>query len=260
MKTLPPIMVAPNGARRKKADHPALPVTIEELVETAQACFAAGADAIHAHMRDQNQNHVLDAGLYREFIDEMARTLPQMHVQITTEAVGRYTPQDQRKLVEDVMPEAVSVSLTEMRSDGDERSASRFYHWAGDSDIAVQHILYSIDELEQFLALRQAGFFADQSPQLLFVLGRYTKNQQSDPAELALFLQAMKKADMKADWAVCAFGVNETACALKAFELGGKARIGFENSIWNADGTLATDNAERVGEIFEANKTPFMPA
>ena len=49
---LPKIMVAPNGARLGKADHPALPVTIAEIVACAAACWHAGAGGIHAHVRD----------------------------------------------------------------------------------------------------------------------------------------------------------------------------------------------------------------
>jgi uncharacterized protein (DUF849 family) len=30
---------------------------------------------------------------------------------------------------------------------------------------------------------------------------------------------------------------------------GGKVRVGFENSLWNADGNLAASNEERVAEI-----------
>ncbi|MEC8515837.1 MAG: 3-keto-5-aminohexanoate cleavage protein, partial [Pseudomonadota bacterium] len=63
-KDLPRLMVAPNGARRTKADHPAIPVTIQETVETALACAAVGAQAMHLHVRDADQQHVLDAGLY----------------------------------------------------------------------------------------------------------------------------------------------------------------------------------------------------
>ena len=38
---LPKLMVAPNGARPMKKDHPLVPITIDEIVETAKACFAA---------------------------------------------------------------------------------------------------------------------------------------------------------------------------------------------------------------------------
>ncbi|MEZ5840413.1 MAG: 3-keto-5-aminohexanoate cleavage protein [Hyphomicrobiales bacterium] len=42
MTALPAIVVAPNGARKTHADHPAVPVTIPEIVATAAACFKAG--------------------------------------------------------------------------------------------------------------------------------------------------------------------------------------------------------------------------
>ena len=83
---LPTIMVAPNGARRTKSDHPALPITIEELVETAMACQQAGADGLHAHVRDADGRHILDAGLYNELLAELNSATPDLYIQITTEA------------------------------------------------------------------------------------------------------------------------------------------------------------------------------
>ena len=41
---LPKIMIAPNGARPKKKDHIEVPVTINEIVETAKSCFNEGAE------------------------------------------------------------------------------------------------------------------------------------------------------------------------------------------------------------------------
>ena len=42
-KRLPNLMVAPNGARKVKKDHPEVPLTIKETVEVAKTCFEAGA-------------------------------------------------------------------------------------------------------------------------------------------------------------------------------------------------------------------------
>ena len=242
-------MVAPNGARRKKHDHPAIPVTIAETVESARQCFEAGAGGLHAHVRDQRGEHVLDAGLYRELLEEMRRAVPKMMVQITTEAVGRYSAQQQRQLVQTVQPAAVSVGMGEMMSDGDEGAARRFYHEAEEHGIAVQHILYEAAELETLFDLTGRGIVPSGPLQLLFVLGRYTKNQQSDPAMLKPFLDALERSEQTHDWAICAFGVAETRCLEAALKNGGKARVGFENGLHNADGTLAADNAERVREI-----------
>jgi len=254
LPALPQIMVAPNGARRTKSDHPALPVTVKETVAAAVACFEAGAGALHAHVRDAAGQHVLDAGLYRELLSQMKAAAPQMLVQITTEAVGRYSPSEQRSLVRDVRPEAVSIALKEMIPDADTAEAASFYAWAQDEGIAVQHILYSPDDVARFFAVSSQGVIPDGPHQLLFVLGRYSENQQSAPDDLDPFLQAMETGcgGTAPDWAVCAFGERETECLAYAVSKGGKARIGFENGLWNRDGTLARDNADRVRDLKSA--------
>lgn len=250
---LPQIMVAPNGARKMKADHPALPLTIEETVAAARACFEAGAEGLHAHVRDENGAHALDAGLYRELLKEMAATVPDMRVQITTEAVGRYTPEEQRAVVREVMPEAVSIALREMCPDDNTDEAREFYHWAQESWIAVQHILYSPEDVARFLRFVADGVIPDAGPQILLVLGRYADNQESVPEDLDPFLNELAKspADLEVDWAICAFGHRETDCLVYAIKKGGKARIGFENGLWNRDGELADDNADRVRDLIE---------
>ena len=81
---LPRLMVAPNGARPMKKDHAAVPITINEIVNTGKACFEAGAEAIHFHTRNNEGEHVLDSGLCKEILSELQKKVPQMHLQITT--------------------------------------------------------------------------------------------------------------------------------------------------------------------------------
>lgn len=244
-------MVAPNGARRTKRDHIELPVTIPEIVSCARECHAAGAGAIHAHVRDENQAHVLDAGLYRELVDEMSSQVPGMDVQITTEAVGSYSPEQQRKLVRAVMPAAVSVSLSEMFSDGDNAAAIGFYQWAAAAGIAVQHILYNTEELSRFIGLAKLSEIPSKKHQVLFVLGRYSVGQNSSPGELNPFLDVVETeaAPLDLDWAVCAFGMRQQDCLIEALRRGGKARVGFENGLWLGNGYLARNNADLVNDL-----------
>lgn len=251
LSTLPAIMLAPNGARRTRADHPALPMTIAETVAAAQAGFGAGAGALHAHVRDESGAHVLDAGLYRELIAEMALAVPGMPVQITTEAVGRYRPQDQRALVRAVRPEAVSVCLAEMwPGKGPDAEARAFYQWAAAEGIAVQHICFTPEEVMRLAAL--AGQGEIPAPvQLLCVLGRYRPPTPARPAMLPGFLDAMTRFATRPDWAVCAFGPAETDCLLAAARAGGKARVGFENNLIGPDGRPARDNAARVRDLVQ---------
>ena len=246
---LPQIMVAPNGARRTKDDHRAIPMQIEQTVATAQACYNAGAGALHAHVRDPAGRHVLDAGLYRELLQQMQTQVPQMMVQITTEAVGIYDAATQRQLVRDVMPQSASAGLREILSDGDEAAARSFYHFADEADIAIQHILYDADDVRLFQKMMADGIIPDKGTQMIFVLGRYTTNQESLPAYLDPFLETFGDEIVRHDWAVCAFGRGETDCLLYAHQRGGKCRVGFENSLWRQDGTMAASNEEKVATL-----------
>ena len=246
---LPVIMVAPNGAKLKKTDHPAIPVAISEIVDTARTCFNAGADGIHAHVRDTEGNHTLDEGLYRELLTELAQAVPDMQHQITTEAVGRYTPGEQMRLVRAIRPGSVSISLAEMTSEGWNSQIEGFYLWCDESDVAVQHILYSQDDLVNLIKLCSSGRIPARNLQMLFVLGRYGRAMPSEPAAILPFLELLPQLPTKPDWAVCAFGPSETQCLLAAERLGGKVRIGFENNTINEDGTIARDNAERIARF-----------
>lgn len=249
---LPQIMVAPNGARRGRDDHRALPITITEIVETAVECHAAGAGAIHAHVRDAGGKHVLDAGLYSELLVELSRAVPDMVVQITTEAVGIYSADAQRQLVRDVMPRFVSIALKEIIDGTDEQTVANFFAWASEAQIGVQHILYAPEELEKFIDFVARGIIPAADLEALFVLGRYSKGQQSDPRDIDPFLQVRGEAMDSLPFAVCAFGQQETDCLVYAAGKGGKTRIGFENSLYNRDGSLADSNAQRVRELVSA--------
>ena len=89
------IMVAPNGARKTPDDHPALPIEPEAVARTAAACAEAGATILHLHVRDATMTHSLDPNLYRDAIAAVRReTGPDFIIQITTEAVGRYGPEE----------------------------------------------------------------------------------------------------------------------------------------------------------------------
>lgn len=252
MRPLPALMVALNGASKSKADHPALPVTIPEIVATAAACAQAGADGIHAHVRDAEGRHVLDAGLYAELLAEMARQLPALQVQITTEAVGRYSPAEQRALVETLRPVSVSIGLREIMAEPDLAVTSRFFAFCAEAGIAVQHILYAPEEVVRFGTLVAEGIIPPARHQVLHVLGRYHTGQRAAPDDLQAPLLAQDNLGLPLDWAVCAFGPAENACLLAAKRAGGKVRIGFENNILAPDGQPAHDNAAQVAAFLRA--------
>ena len=82
------VMVAPNGARKTKADHPSIPITVLEVAADAQACVTKGAAAVHVHVRDRDERHVLDAALYADLTQALRESVPGCILQITTEGGG----------------------------------------------------------------------------------------------------------------------------------------------------------------------------
>lgn len=241
-------MVAPNGARRSKADHPALPVTDAEIVEAAELCHVAGAHAAHLHVRDLAGNHILDADRYIGLLDAVSLRCPNLIVQITTEAVGRYTPAEQRALIDEVKPAAVSIAFKELFATPAELAKnSAFIERTIAQGTAIQWIVYSAKELES-LARYFAANVSLKVQSLLFVLGRYHPEQDSQPRHIMAFVAEYEKHSVfrNVPWMVCAFGRGETASLAAALTFEGDVRVGFENSLWNADGTLAANNADRV--------------
>ncbi|MBP0579820.1 3-keto-5-aminohexanoate cleavage protein [Labrys sp. LIt4] len=240
------IAVAPNGGRRTKADHPALPMTASALAQTATACLEAGAAMIHVHVRREDGGHLLDAEAYRAVIAAIAAaTGKELVVQITSEALGLYSPAEQRAVIRDTRPEAVSLALRELVPDaGEEAAFAELLLFLRLIGTMPQIILYTPDEARRLADLRRRGLIPYEKLPVLYVLGRYTADQTSRPADLLPFLAAdMPRFD---PWSLCAFGPQEIACVTTAALLGGHARVGFENNLHRPDGTPARDNAELV--------------
>src|SRR4051794_6558128 len=77
------ITVAPTGAEAAKADAPALPVTIEELVHAAEECERAGAAVVHVHIRDDEAKPTLDPIRLRDTVAAL-RERTDLIVQLST--------------------------------------------------------------------------------------------------------------------------------------------------------------------------------
>lgn len=239
------LTVAPNGARRRYSDHAAIPLTPEELARDARACLAAGAAMMHLHVREPDGRHLLDAGAYREAIAAIREAVgEEMVLQVTSEAGGRYRPAEQRRVVAELQPEAVSMAIRELFAEAAEaRASGKLCHALRDAGASIQFILYSPDDVTRFNQLRRQGVIPPGPALHLFVLGRYQDPPIADPASLPGFLEELETGD---HWAVCAFGPTEAACMELAAELGGHARVGFENNLWRPDGELVASNAELV--------------
>ncbi len=245
-KNLPKIMIAPNGARPTKKDHTEVPITIDEIVYTAKSCFSAGADGIHFHLRDENGKHILDSKMCLKALEKLQLNVPKMHLQITTEAVGKYSPKEMRKLAYEVNPPGISIGLREMiPSRKPIEDDIKLYKSLTNSGTKIQHICYEPGDIDLLSEVLEKTNISKNGTWCLFVIGHYS-GKVSKPEYIPPFLERLKVHEMVADWAVCAFASEELSCLQKAIKLGGKIRVGFENSFLMPDGTIAANNETKV--------------
>lgn len=237
-------MVAPSGSRHRKADHPALSITTPEILKTARSCHAAGADALHLHIRDETGGHSLDAGRYRETLDALAHAAPDMRVQVSTEAAGVYDVPAQLACLTKLRPEQASISVREIARAPD--LADRVYGGCAETGTEIQHILFDAGDIAILREWRARGIVRPDQSDVLFVLGQYGAGQLSSPAALGPFLSGTPE---NRHWMVCAFGRSEHRCLLAAARLGGTLRVGFENSLQRRDGTIWQHNADSVSAL-----------
>jgi uncharacterized protein (DUF849 family) len=232
------VMCAPNGARRTKVDHPALPITPDELADCAESVLDAGAALIHVHVRDDNDAHSLDVERYRRATAAIRERVGEnIIIQVTTEACGIYKPDQQMAMVRELRPEAVSVALKEICPDVEaESKAAEFYGWMHRVGVMAQHILYSPDDVARLESLRSRGVIPDESPFVLF----------------AAFVDA---ASDDTTWAVCCFGETEHDAVVAAANTGGHARVGFENNLESPGGDVAISNTVQVANAVAAGRS-----
>jgi 3-keto-5-aminohexanoate cleavage enzyme len=239
------LMSAPNGAYKTQADHAALPMTPSELATTAKQCLDAGANMLHLHIRDAQGRHSLDVQGYRDASAAVRQAVGDALVlQVTSEAAKVYAAPAQMAMVRELKPEAVSVGLREVdQPEIGEKGLSEFFTWLARERVMTQVIVYDVADLHRWQDLRARGVVPDAPWFLLFVLGRYSAGQTSQPSDLVPFVHAHSGPE---PWAVCAFGAAEHACVTTAAALGGHVRVGFENNLYLKDGSLAADNAALV--------------
>src|SRR5881409_3834019 len=78
------ITVAPTGSVPRKKDTPHVPVTPDEIAETAYRCEQEGAAIIHVHCRDENERPTSRFDIFRESVDKIRKRTKLVDVMTTS--------------------------------------------------------------------------------------------------------------------------------------------------------------------------------
>ena len=78
------ICVAITGSVPRKADNPAVPISVAEQVESTQAAFEAGASIAHCHVRNDDETPTSDPEAFARLMEGLHSHCPGMIVQLST--------------------------------------------------------------------------------------------------------------------------------------------------------------------------------
>ena len=254
------ICVAITGSVPRKEDNPAVPITVDEQVESTQAAFEAGATICHAHVRNDDQTTSSDPEKFARLKEGLEKHCPGMIIQFSTG--GRSGAGPERGGMLPLRPDMASLTV------GSNNFPTRVYENPPDlvDWLALEMIAYDIKpEIEAFdlshifqAAKMQEDGRLKGPAYVQFVMG--VKNAMPVDREVFdFYLHTMKRLLPDSEW--CAAGIAKHQIEVNEWcvAAGGHARTGLEDNIRMNRDTLAPSNAalvERVVELCEQYERP----
>ncbi|WP_026423206.1 3-keto-5-aminohexanoate cleavage protein [Actinokineospora inagensis] len=240
------ITVAPTGAEHAKAEVPNLPVTLDELVQTARDCERVGASVIHIHVRDDEAKPTLDLGRLKETVAAV-RAHTRLVVQLSTG--GAVTdPESDRLAVLDALPDSASCTMGTVNF-GDDVFLNRWeFIVALHKGMQERGIVpeYEIFDLGQLTTLRrlldQHGLPAGGHVHLDLVMG-VPGGMPGDTETLAAALRLIPEG---ATFSATGVGRSSLPVLFASLSAGGHVRVGMEDTLSYAKGERVRDNAQLV--------------
>ena len=246
------ICVAITGSVPRKEDNPAVPITVEEQVESTHAAFEAGAAICHAHVRNDDQSTTSDPEKFARLKEGLETHCPGMIIQFSTG--GRSGAGEERGGMLPLRPDMASLTV------GSNNFPTRVYENPPDlvDWLASEMIAYDIKpEIEAFdlshifqAAKMQADGRLKGPAYVQFVMG--VKNAMPVDREVFdFYIRTMERLLPDSEW--CAAGIARHQIEVNEWCIaaGGHARTGLEDNIRMNRETLAPSNAALVERVVE---------
>ena len=254
------ICVAITGSVPRKADNPAVPISVSEQVESTQEAFEAGAAIAHCHVRNEDETPTSDPEKFARLKEGIERHCPGMIIQLSTG--GRSGAGQARGGMLPLRPDMASLSV------GSNNFPTRVYEnppdlveWlAGEMtkyDVTPEIEAFDLSHIHQAVAMHKAGKLPGKL-YVQFVMG--VKNAMpADRETFDFYVKTLERLAPGTEW--CAAGIGRHQIDLNEWSVsaGGHARTGLEDNVRLDKDTLAPSNAalvRRTVEICEKHGRP----
>jgi uncharacterized protein (DUF849 family) len=246
------ICVAITGSLPRKEMNSAVPITIEEQVESTHAAFEAGAAIAHCHVRNPDQTPTSDPERFARLLEGLLKHCPGLIVQLSTG--GRSGAGRKRGGMLALRPDMASLSV------GSNNFPTRVYEnppelvdWLAAEmlkhDVKPEIEAFDLSHIHQ--AAKMAADGRLRAPLYIqFVMG--VKNAMpADKPTFDFYVETVKRIAPDAEW--CGAGIGPSQIILNEWSIaaGGHTRTGLEDNIRLDRTTLAPSNAALVARAAE---------
>jgi 3-keto-5-aminohexanoate cleavage enzyme len=244
------ITVAPTGSIPRKKDTPYVPVTPDEIVETASLCEQEGASVIHVHCRDEKEDPTSDYTTFKETVDKI-RKRTHLVVMVSTSGVAGKSDEERANVLK-TRPDMASLTTGSLNFAGRKPSIVYVNTWETVTFLARKmHELNIKPEIEAFdvgfiqqgVKLAQMGLVKEPA-HFQFVMGV----DGGIPATVDNLLHMCRQFPSGSTFSVAGVGKSQLSITTSAIVLGGHVRVGLEDNVYYAKGELAP-NEEFVARV-----------
>ena len=254
------LCVAITGSLPTKADNPAVPISLQEQIESTQSAFEAGATIAHCHVRNKDQTPSSDPEKFAALLEGLKEYCPGMVVQFSTG--GRSGAGTERGRMLPLAPDMASLSV------GSNNFPTRVYenppdlvNWLA-SEMKKYRVTPEVEAFDLSHILTAIRMY-DRNElygklYVQFVMG--VKNAMpADKEVFDLYVKFMNERAPEAEWCAAGIGANQIIVNEWAIAAGGHTRAGLEDNVRLDKNTLAPSNAaliQRAAEICEKYERP----
>lgn len=248
------ITCAISGAEVTKENNPAVPYTVQEMVEEAYQAYLAGASIIHLHAREDNGKPTQNKDRYNEIYQAIKEKCKDIIIQVSTGgAVGM--SREERSDVLEIKPEMATLDCGTLNFGGDdiflntENDIIYFANRMHNLNVKYEMECFEKGHIDTTLRLLKKGLIKGHL-HYSFVLG--VNGGMTGEERDFLFLK--DSIPFQATFSVAGIGKYEFPLAELAIKHGGHVRVGLEDNIYIEKGILAESNSELVRKVVEIAK------
>jgi 3-keto-5-aminohexanoate cleavage enzyme len=243
------ISAAITGSWPSKDDNPAVPITEEEIAESAVAAHRAGAAIVHLHVRNEHGKVTCDPARYAKARDLIRATGSDVVINMSTGGGAGQTTDEQRMEPIALKPEIASFDCGSCNF-----GKTVFINSPSFLDELARRMSEHgvMPEIECFEPghIANAIRLIDEGklpPPHWFQVVLNVRG--GSPGTVKQLLHMVEMLPAGSLWSVCAIGRAQLSINVAAMAMGGHVRTGLEDNIYYHKGQLAESNAQLVARL-----------